>query len=151
MEKFSWSAPEYEFKTRSKDWYWTVGIITAALVVTSIIFGNYLFAIILAVGAFTLALFSTREPQIINVSISDKGIRVDKLLYPYPSLKSFGIDEEHHSGPKLFLKPKKLAPLVALPIHSVDIDDLRKYLDSKLDEEIFEDHFMHTIFEKLGF
>jgi hypothetical protein len=151
MEKFSWSAPEYEFKEKSHDWYWTVGIIAAALVITSIILGNFLFAIILAVGAFTLALFSTREPRTVHVAISDKGVRVDKLLYPYPSLRSFGIDEDHHNGPKLFLKPRKLAPLVSLPIRSVDIDDLRKYLDSKLDEEVFEEHFMHNVFERLGF
>lgn len=151
MEKFSWAAPEYEFKAKTRDWYWTVGIISSALVVTSLIFGNFLFAVVLAISAFTLTLFSTKEPRIMHVSVSDKGVRVDNLLYPYPSLRSFGIDEEHHSGPKLFLKPKKLAPLVTLPIRSVDTDDLRKYLDTKLDEEVFQEHFMHHIFERLGF
>src|SRR4051812_22833895 len=98
MSNFSWHTPEYVYREKSQDWYWTVGIISAALVVTSIIFGNVLFALVLAIGSFTLTLFSSRQPKTIHIEIQEKGVRVDTVLYPFHTLASFGINEEHHSG-----------------------------------------------------
>ncbi|MBI5134540.1 MAG: hypothetical protein HZA81_04140 [Candidatus Taylorbacteria bacterium] len=152
MKTFSWQTPEYAYKEKTSDWYWTVGIIAAALVVVSIIFGNALFGGVIAIAAFSLALFSSRKPPVVSVEVSDKGVKVGKILYPYPSLDSFGIDEERLGGPKLFLKSKKVVmPLVAVPIAHPDIAELREFLSERLSEETFEQTLMQAIFERLGF
>lgn len=152
MTKFSWQTHEYAHTYKSKDWYWTVGIITGALVLTSLIFGNYLFALVIAIGAFSLTLFTMRVPEVINVEISDKGVRVDKVLYPYHSLDSFGIDAEHFHGARLFLKSKKIVmPLIALPLADQDVEEVKVFLGKYLPEETFDQGFLHTLLERLGF
>jgi hypothetical protein len=152
MKNFSWQTPEYVHKEKTTDWYWTVGIISAALVVTCMIFGNFLFAIVLAIGAFCLVLFAARKPRMVDVHIDDKGIVIEKTLYPYSSLSTFGLDDSHHDGPRLFLRSSKpLMPLVTVPIRGRSIDELREHLSRHLKEEVFEQSLAHTIFEKMGF
>lgn len=152
MTKFSWQTPEYVHFEKSNDWFWTVGIITTALVITTVIFGDILFGIVLAIGAFTLALFASRKPNIISVDVTEKGVIIERTLYPYSALESFSVDEIHHHGPRLILKSKKkVVPLVTVPIQHDDLEGLREYLETHLKPETFEQNLMHTIFEKLGF
>jgi hypothetical protein len=152
METFTWQTPEYHHQTKSKDWYWTVGIITAALVITAAIFGNVLFGLVLAIGVFTLTVFTARKPNTVTVIVDNKGVRVDKTLYPYSTLEAFGLDTEHHHGPRLYLKSKKvMVPLVMIPVRTEDLDGLRILLVKHLKEETFEENLMQTLLERLGF
>lgn len=152
MTSFSWETPEYVHVEKSQDWFWTVGIITAAIVVTSMIFGNFLFAIVLAVGAFCLVLFASRHPRVIRVEIGEKGVAIEKTLFPYRTLESFGLDEAHHHGLRLVIKSKKpLMPLVVIPAQSQDADELRDFLKHHLKEEAFEENMVHSFFERIGF
>lgn len=152
MKEFSWQAPEYTYKEKTSDWYWTVGIITAALVVTAIIFGNTLFGIVIAIGAFSLSLFASRKPNIVSVHISEKGIKIDKTLYPFHTIDSFYLHTEHPTGPKLLLKSKKMVmPLVSVPVNHNDHETLREFIAKHLKEEVFEEGLLQTIFDGLGF
>ena len=152
MKNFSWQAPEYHYSKKSRDWYWTMGIISATLVITCIIFGNVLFGIVIAIGAFTLTVFASRKPDIVDAQVSEKGLVVDKTLYPFGTIESFSIDDHHH-GPRLIIKSKKvIVPLIAIPLSGdLDIDDMRSFLANHLKEETFEQGLMQTIFDRLGF
>lgn len=152
MNKFSWQTPEYIHTEKTSDWYSVVSIITAGLAITSLIFGNFLFALVIVISVFSLTLFTFRKPHTITIEINEKGVSVDKIHYPYKTLESFGIDEEHHHGNRLFLKSKKtIMPLITLPLLDQNIDDVRTFLLTHLKEENFEQSLLHTIFEKLGF
>lgn len=152
MKNFSWKSPEYHYKEKTKDWYWTVGIISAALVATAIIFGNVLFGIVLAISTFTLTMFASRRPDIITVNVNEKGVNVNNTLYPYLALDSFSIDENHPQGPKLILKSKKvMVPLITVPLALDNPDELRAFLTDYLKEETFEQGIMQTLFDRLGF
>ena len=39
--KIKWGAPEYEFHEKTTEWYWALGIITAALVLAAVILHNF--------------------------------------------------------------------------------------------------------------
>ena len=39
--KIKWSALEYEFHEKTPEWYWALGIITAALVLAAVILHNF--------------------------------------------------------------------------------------------------------------
>jgi hypothetical protein len=152
MKTFSWQTPEYVHAPKTSDWYWTVGIITGALVITSMIFGNFLFAIVLAIGTFSLTLFTMRKPNTLNVEITDKGIRVDKMLYPFNSLDAFGIDTENPQGARLFLKSKKVVmPLITLPLAQQNPEDLQAFLADHLKEDTFDQGVVHSLLERIGF
>jgi hypothetical protein len=151
MIHYSWKAPEYPWKPKSQDWYWTVGIITAALVVTSVILGNALFGVVIGISAFALALFSTRKPKTVSVELGEKGVIVDKTMYLYANLESFGIDETREDDTRLILKSKKVVvPLVTIPLAHNDVDGIREFMLKHLKEETFEIGFAQAVFERLG-
>ncbi len=152
MKNFSWQVPEYVHSEKSSDWYWTVGIIAASLVVVSIIFGNVLFALVIALGVFILTLFSVRKPKIVSIEITEKGIRMDKTLYPFATLESFGVDEHHHHGPKLHLRSKKrIVPIITIAVHPEDMENIKEILETQLKEEMFDQSIIHNLFERIGF
>jgi hypothetical protein len=152
MKSFNWQTPEYFHTEKSRDWYWTVGIIAVALALTAIIFGDVLFGVVILVGSFTLALFASRKPNIVSVEVNEKGVVIEKIFYPFKNLESFSVDTDHHHGPRLLLRSKKaVMPLVAVPLMHDDQDGLKSFLAKRLKEESFEQSFMHTVFEKLGF
>src|SRR5438034_10739881 len=93
--KIEWEAHQYEYKERSSDWFWAVGIVAVSIAVTSVIFHNIIFGILVLVGAFALALFINREPGVVDVRVDERGVTNDKMHYPYESLHSFWIDEDH--------------------------------------------------------
>ena len=151
----SWKALEYEHKEKHPDWFWSLGVIVLAGAVTAIIFGNILFAILLVVGAFTLALYASRKPEHIYVTLSDRGVIINKRLYPYLTLDSFWVEDvEDHSNtiPKLILKSKKLLmPYIIIPVEEVSPDEVRDFLLNHLPEEEHEEPLAHRIMERLGF
>ncbi len=82
-----WQALEYEHRERNPDWFWAVGIITIALSVTAIILHNVLFAFVIVLSGFVLSLYAARPPREIDIVIDDRGVRVEKIFYPFHSLE----------------------------------------------------------------
>jgi hypothetical protein len=152
MNGLYWETEEYVYRPKNREWFWAVGIITGALIVTCIIFSNYLFAFVLAIGVFALTLFSIRKPNKIVVHVTNKGVLVNNILYPYQTLDSFGTDEHHQDGPRLFLKSKKvMMPLINISISEHDPEDVRAFLAQRLKEEHFDLGILHSLLERAGF
>lgn len=149
--RIEWEAHEYEHKERSRDWFWAVGIVAVAGAVTSIIFGNIIFAILLLLCIFSLTLFINRPPQTISVALTDRGIERDGALYPYSTLHSFWVDELHPHR-KIILKSKKVfMPLIIVPLGEMNGDRVRNTLVSRLPEEPLRLPFLELILEYFGF
>lgn len=151
MKEFSWHTHEYVHREKTQDWFWVLGIVAAGAAITSIIFGNILFAIVIVIGAFVLALFAARQPNVISVEINAKGVRVEDTLYPFKSLKSFWIDEDHHDGARLILVSQKMImPYITVPVAHDDIEALRDFLESNLKSEPFEENPFQIVLDRLG-
>lgn len=152
MKEFSWHTHEYVHREKTQDWFWVLGIVATGAAVTSIIFGNILFAIVIVIGAFVLALFAARKPNIVSVEVTEKGVRIEKTRYPFKTLKSFWIDEDHHDGPRLILVSEKLImPYIVVPVDHDEIEALRAFLETKLKSEPFEESPFQVILDRLGF
>ncbi len=150
--KIEWEAHEYEYKERSQDWFWAVGIVAVAIAVTSIIFHNIIFGILVLVGAFALSLSPNREPDMVEVTLNETGITRGKVRYPYESLHSFWIDTEH-SHPKILLRSKKVfLPLIIIPLDpEAHVVEIERALARFLEEEHHTLPFAEKILEYLGF
>jgi hypothetical protein len=147
-----WDAHEYEHKERSSDWFWAVGIISAALAIVAIILGNIIFGILIIIGAFSLSLFINRPPQITHIVLNEKGIARGKVLYPYETLESFWIDIEH-SHKKIILRSQKMfMPLIIIPLgDDADVDKIHDKLSAVIKEEYHSLPLVEKILEYLGF
>lgn len=146
-----WEAYEYEPRDKSSDWFWAVGILTVAIAITSIIFNNILFAIVILIGGFSLTIYTARKPDIIEVTIDDRGIQLDKYFYPYRTMESFWVENEEGS-PKILLKSQKLImPYVVIPIEEFQPETVREYLREHLPEVFHSESQIHKLIEYLGF
>lgn len=146
-----WQAPEYYHREKSADWYWAVGIISLSAAATAIILDNVLFGVMIIIGAFTLSLYASRRPALVNIEINETGIKIGKIFYPYGNLESFWV-EETHAYPKILLKSKKvLVSHIVISTEEKDPDEIREFLRKHLTEEEQSEPLIHMIMEYLGF
>ena len=153
----TWSAPEYEHREHSTDWYWVVGIITFSMAMALFIVGNLLLSIIIIIGVGTLMVHTIQSPKYFDYQISEAGIRAHKKFYYWNSLESFWILEERdiedgHLGAKLLLTSKKsFIPHIVIPLGDAPVDEVRQILLTVLLEEPRVEPLPDRIIRKLGF
>lgn len=149
-EFITWRAPEYEYRKRGPDWFWAVGIVGVGLAVTAVVFGNVLFAVLLVIATSALLLQALKRPRVLEFGIGERGIRIDKTLYPYSTLEAFWIDEGEPSH--LLVKSEKLlAPLLVIPLGDTDTPRVRETLLEFVYEEKLREPLLQKILELVGF
>ncbi|HZS43198.1 MAG TPA: hypothetical protein VFA52_03210 [Candidatus Paceibacterota bacterium] len=154
LSPLTWQALEYHHEPKSVDWFWAVGIIALCIAVTSVIYGDILFAILVLIGAGSLAIYAVREPELVQFELNEKGVRIDRKLYPYATLESFWVEEHRnvHPRPKLLIKSQKITmPLIVIPIEEIHPDDIRNFILNYLPEEEHYEPLSQKLMEYLGF
>ena len=147
----SWSMPEYEDKYRSPDWFWALGIVAVTIAITSIIYSNYFFAILILISAGLLGFFAVKEPDMIEYTLDKKGLRIKDHIYLFENIKSFYVQKEHK--PTLFIKTTRFyIPIISMPIEINLTDKIKeKFLENKIKEEEMKEHVSEKIMDSLGF
>ncbi|MBX9906724.1 hypothetical protein K2X96_02395 [Patescibacteria group bacterium] len=152
LREISWEAPEHHHTEKGSDWYWALGIITIAGAITTIIFGNVLFGVVILLAGLMTALISSRPPRTVTYSISVRGIRIGTELYPYSSLTCFYINEEHHHHLQLLIQTTSFfTPLLVIPMPDEALEDVEEILEPRLPEKYLEESLGQRILEFLGF
>lgn len=147
-----WDAPEHHHTgEKDNDWYWAVGIITLTAAALAFILGNVIFGIMIIVGVFALLVHGAHPPRTVHIQINDRGIVVDKTLYPFLSLESFWIDA-HEEPRKILIKSHKVfMPYLSIHIQGVDPEDVRKLLLTYIAETEHHEPLSQKILERFGF
>jgi len=123
-DTITWEALEFEHLEKNTDWYWILGIVTVAGIILAILLENYLFALLVLVGAGTITLYARKSPEVVIFSVGKHGVQIGKVLYPYGSLESFWISELPVEGPKLLLTSKKILSLqIVIPLVDEQVDN----------------------------
>jgi len=148
-----WTDHEYKHFEKGSEWYWALGLVSVAGAVAALIFNNVLFALFILIAAFVLAIFASRKPNEVTFEISQRGIRIDDVLYPFQSLKSFGIEELTPKHiPRLIFKSKKLFALdIIIPLEKVHANEVHDFLIHFLPEDDHHEPLVHKVMEWLGF
>lgn len=157
--KLEWSAPEYEEKERSNDWFWALGIIIVAGSITAIIFANYFFAALLVISGVLLGFFTIKKPKMVLYELNEKGLKIKTRLYPYEKIKSFWVEKDSSTTlragkqPLLFIKSERFfMPVISIPIEYIQADNIRDmFLKKEVIEEKMKEHPYEKIMEHLGF
>lgn len=150
--KISWQALEYKRKEKTADWYWAVAIIALSVSVIAFLLGDGLFSIFIIIATITLLLFSQRNPRNIDVSMDERGLTVDRDVYPFATLEEFWVDISDRNSPKILLKSKKIiVPLIVIPIEEYHYLDIRDFLLNYLPEKEMHEPLSQKVMEKLGF
>lgn len=151
-ESLIWKTHEFEYREKSIDWYWILGIIAIFGALIAVVFSNLIFAVLIIVGAFVMFLYGSKLPDTINCEINKRGVRVDKKLYPYNLLESFWVDEINEHKPKLLMTSKStLALHIVIPIRDISPDSVRDYLSKHIPEIEQSESFTERIMEWIRF
>jgi len=149
-----WQAPEYEHYEKTPDWYWGLGLIAAALIALALYLDNLLFAFVIAIGAFAVALYAARKPLTVEYSFTDRGLKIENTLYPYQTLQRFWFEETADGERRTLLleSNKPLTPLISIPVGTdVGTRELRELLLKYLPEEEIAEPASQRIMEWFRF
>jgi len=145
-----WQAEDRQPNVKNAEWYLAVSIITLAIAVTSVIFSNILLAVLVVIAFVAVILNHRRYNQMLDVSITSKGLKVNDLVYLYENLESFHIDEYRDL---LILKSKKFfSSHIILPLsEAVSKEELEELLLEHLEQEEMHESVLEQFMEYLGF
>ncbi len=145
QKDIKWKAPEYEFKQKSVDWYWTIWIVSVVLIILSMINGSALLAILIFFSAFTLSVQAARKPEIIDFELNDLGVVVAKTRYTYGKIKSYWIEQDEDPQIILKMKDSHLFSQVVIPLENVDVRKIDGHLANYLEKEEMEVNLIYKL------
>ncbi len=149
-----WTGYEFEFREKTSDWFWAVGIIIASVSAISVIYQNYIFGLFFILAGGMLMLTARNMPRLIDYEVTADGIRINDRLYPHIDFKSFYIVESKHSAPKLLLRTGSLAnPILIIGIETdyVNPKDVRDLLLNYIPEIKMQEPLSVRLMEMIGF
>jgi hypothetical protein len=146
----TWHAAEHEPQSRPRGWFWGVSLVGMAGAALSLYLSNFLFGIIILLGAGIILLYSVRTPTMIRYSLSARGLQIDTHLFPFDNLESFWIHDLE--DPIMMIKSKRtFMPLLTIPLVGINPNVVQEYLRHFLREEKQDIPFSHQISKALGF
>ncbi|MFA6463965.1 MAG: hypothetical protein WCV55_03085 [Candidatus Paceibacterota bacterium] len=153
-EGIFWETYAFQYKKKTADWFWAVGIISLAIAIIAAIYSDSLFALfILIVGALLIAT-GDKKPDLLVIKLNDKGLEINSTLYPFQNIKTFWVEDTKNSVPKLILRIERVInPMMVLPIETDYIEPsvIRDHFLNFVPEDKAVEPFAHKIMEYLGF
>ena len=153
-QKLRWSGYEFEYKEKTADWYWAVGISTISIAIVSFIYDNPLFGLFIAIAGAILLFTAKKEPRLIDYTLTERGFLMNNTLYPHIHFTSFWVSENKFASPKLLLRTNKIVhPILIIPIETdyVDAETIRDFLLDYIPENKIEEPLSLKFMEFLGF
>lgn len=151
---FEWEGREYEHNPRGADWYWVVGIIAAAAAVAAALFGNYLLALLVIVGAASIALHAMKHPPLHHFRLYENGLTIGSDFHPFEKMLSFSLleDPEGELPPQLSVKTKGwISPHLVIPLEEADADAVYAIFLEHVEEEEHHHSLSDLVAAWLGF
>lgn len=149
-----WEGREYDHNPKSSDWYWSLGIVAVASTVASVLFGNYLLAVLIVIAAVAFALHASKQPPIHHFRLVESGIMVGDDLHPFERMISFSVleDVKGELAPMLSIKTESwFFPHLIIPLDGVDADRVYDYFLQHVDEDEHHHTFSDLVARLFGF
>jgi len=148
----SWDALERYYTEKTSDWYWAVGIISFTAAALAFMFGQVIFGILIVVSAVALTLHASVEPKAVHVEINDRGLILNKTLYPFLHLESFWIDPDRYPAKIILKSQKNFMPFINIHIaEDIDPEVVRQVLLTYIAETEHDEPLTIKLMERLGF
>ncbi|HEY4512730.1 MAG TPA: hypothetical protein VJH63_03700 [Candidatus Paceibacterota bacterium] len=154
QNRIRWSGYEFEYKEKTADWFWAVGIIIVSVAVVCFIYDNVLFGIFIILAGAILLFTANKEPRLMDYELNEKGLLMNNTMYPHTGFRSFWVAEYKYAPPRLILKTEKLVnPVIVITIETdyVNADTVRNFLLDYIPEEKTDEPMSLRFMEYLGF
>lgn len=126
--------PRYE---RGRLWYAVMGLAGLALLLYAVITANFLFALIIIMFALVLYVSSLGEPRPVNMSITEDGVEIGQMFYPFREIDRFWFYYEPPEVKSLYLEFKNLIqPRLTVHLMDQNPNAVRGILSQFLKEDV---------------
>lgn len=96
---FTWTAPEYIQHPKSKNWFLAAAIVVGIIILVDILTQDYTMALaIIVLAGVYLYIHTHHPPKEIRIVISNMGIKVGNMIFPFSSIQAFWM---HYQPPHL--------------------------------------------------
>jgi hypothetical protein len=131
----TWKAPEFISHQKGKTWFLAAGIIALLLIIYALSTGSATMAIVFIVLAGVYYLTHNQSPKIIDISITELGVFVDKKFYPYNMINSFWLVYHPPYVHNLYLRLSgKTFTKIIIQLDLQNPIDVRKVLSKEIPE-----------------
>lgn len=146
----SWVAPEHVRHQRGKLWKIIISIMLVSAIVFGILYNAWTFSLAVAVFALAYYVIHKEQPQDVEISISDIGIKVGHRKYPFTRIKSFWMIYEPPHIKTLNVKVDgDLAVNINIQLNNQDPSPIREFLIEKIPEKEGHQESFSDIFARL--
>lgn len=146
----AWEAKEFAEYDRNKRWYVLVGLVGVALVAGTLLFKQWLAAVVFALATYVVLRHAGDAPRTVTYAISRLGVFVGEKFHPYSELRTYWLVYNPPAKSLTFQSASRFKPLIKMHLADVDPDAVRNALKPYLPElpkqgEDFIDKFARFI------
>lgn len=143
----SWHAPEFVYHPKSLLWHILVGSFILLLIAISIITGQLLASIVFIISGILIFMYAEVKPKIIEIALTNMGIKVGNNFYPFNKIKSFWLVYESPVKTLNLETTRRFSPIITLQLEDTDPFLVRNILR----EHILEEHERsEDLFDKIS-
>lgn len=129
----SWTAHEYIHQEKGAMWFVIFAIVIAALVAVSIFLMNsWSFAVLLAVIAVVVVIYSRRPPRELTYSITEEGMVIEDKMHKFETFKSFGVIRDGEQFSVMLIPTQRFQPGITVYFPEESGEDIVDMLGSRL-------------------
>lgn len=151
-DRLEWTAPEFEYYKKSKSWFITIGVIATGLFIWAIFSKNFIFAFLIILSCFSVTAFAFKRPNTLNLTITPKGIKINKTFYTFDSLRSFWVFYEPPLIRELSIRSQKtIMPYIKIPLGEENPVEVRRLLLKYLPERKHKESLIDNLARSLKF
>lgn len=131
----SWQTYLYPRYQKSKAWYVFTLLLVVALAAYGILTNSWTFSVVVIIAAAVYYASDSQENPLIEVIVSDMGVKVGNRVYPYTEIGTFWID---HNPPYVndvhLVMKNQYKQDITIQIHNVNPSQIRLVLSKYLPE-----------------
>lgn len=146
---FEWVVSEYEKHDRSRRWYIIMALIGTALLLYSVISGNYLFTLVVVLFGIVLFLQDIQQPMEVQFAITETGIVVGNQYYPFKEVANYWIIYNPPEVKNIYFATNNvLKHRIQIPLLDNDPLPIRDFLNQFIVEDIDQEE--EPLSDRLG-
>lgn len=146
---FEWAVNEYEKHDRSKRWYIIMAVVGIALLLFSVISGNYLFTLVVVLFGIILFLQDMLQPAEVAFAVTEAGIVVGNKYYPFKEIASYWIIYNPPEVKNIYFSTNNiLKHRLQIPLLDNDPRPIRDFLNQFLVEDLDQEE--EPLSDRLG-
>jgi len=146
-----WEASEYVHHEKGVGWTMVLVVVALLLVAGAVYFGQYIFAVALALMAVVFGFYALRKPKTLHYKLTTQDLTIGEKVYPLSNFRAFGVVAEGAFHSIRLIPIKRLGLMTVMYVSDAEGEGVVDLLGSQLPMEHMEPDPLEELMTKLRF